>query len=85
MNAACPEVDRELALCFIDMLEQVEVAGGARLRSSSASSRGELGVMEALARRERVFDGVPAEVMASVVSEPARNLKGIPLGGGEKE
>ena len=79
MNAGCPEVDRDLALCFIDMLEQVEVAGGARLRSSLATLRGERGVMEALARRERVFDGVPAGVMANVVSEPASDLKGIPL------
>ena len=70
MNAGCPEVDRDLAL---------EVAGGARVRSSSASSGGELGVMEALARRERVFRAVPANVMASVVSEPASDLKGIPL------
>ena len=75
----CLEVDQDLALCFIDMLEQVEIAGGARLRSSLATSRGEMGVMEALARRERVFDGVPAEVMANVVSEPASDPKGIPL------
>ena len=26
-----------------------------------------------------MFDGVPAEVMANVVSEPASDLKGIPL------
>ena len=74
MNAGCPEIDRELALCFIDMLEQTEISG-ARVRLA----RHEETELSGLAEKEKVFWGVPEKIMEKVIEKPADNLRGIPL------